>query len=344
MSKEKVTIKDIAKSAGVSVGTVSKFLNGGSGIKESNKARIQKAINEMNYTANSVARMLAHNPICLGVILPSDFGTYFDSLLDGIKARVEGLSDHKVTAIYGRYVDYNDSKKIEGILSAFFSRKVDGIIMAPSVSTDNSAILKKLKASNIPIVSIISKITDLACVGHVMVDTYLSGEKAADMAELILGKGEKAAVFTGSLSIPEHSEKVESFLSHCRKNGVCVARTVEAHEDLELAYAGACSLLKEESDVRFIYATTANSLSVCKAIEDMGRIGEVKMIVTDVLPGMKEYAQKGVIVAALDQHMHRQGELAVDILYSYLTDSQLGSGTESTDKSVVPGLLLKTGI
>ncbi|MBQ7247617.1 MAG: LacI family DNA-binding transcriptional regulator [Lachnospiraceae bacterium] len=344
MSKDRVTIKDIAKTAGVSVGTVSKFLNGGSGIKESNRARIQKAIEDMNYTANSVARMLAHNPICLGVILPSDFGTYFDSLLDGIKARVDSLSDHKVTAIYGRYVDYNDSEKIEEILSAFFSRKVDGIIMAPSVSTDNSAILKRLKTSNIPIVSIISKITDLTCVGHVMVDTFLSGEKAADMAELVLNKGETAAVFTGSLSIPEHREKVESFLLHCARNGVRVSETIEAHEDLEAAYNSACRLMKDERNVRFLYVTTANSLSICKAIEDMGRIGEVKMMVTDVLPGMKEYAEKGVIVAALDQHMHRQGELAVDILYSYLTDSQIGTVTESTDRSVVPGLLLRTGI
>lgn len=53
------SIKDVAKKAGVAISTVSKVLNGYSGISEETKQKVNAAINELNFTPNAVAAALS---------------------------------------------------------------------------------------------------------------------------------------------------------------------------------------------------------------------------------------------------------------------------------------------
>ena len=59
MDRKKATLKNVARHAGVSVGTVSSFINGNTKIKEKNANRIQAAINELGYVPNVLAQNLA---------------------------------------------------------------------------------------------------------------------------------------------------------------------------------------------------------------------------------------------------------------------------------------------
>ena len=54
-----VSIKDVAKHAGVAISTVSKVVNGYSGVSEATKAKVQEAIRELNFVPNSIAAALS---------------------------------------------------------------------------------------------------------------------------------------------------------------------------------------------------------------------------------------------------------------------------------------------
>ena len=56
--QDKITIKDIAKEAGVSISTVSRVINGSSPVKKETKERVLKAINKLNYYPDALARSL----------------------------------------------------------------------------------------------------------------------------------------------------------------------------------------------------------------------------------------------------------------------------------------------
>lgn len=56
---ENATIKDVASAAGVSIGTVSRFLNGYK-IKEGNRKAVEKAIRDLNYRTDHLALSLIH--------------------------------------------------------------------------------------------------------------------------------------------------------------------------------------------------------------------------------------------------------------------------------------------
>ena len=74
------TIKDIARATGLSVATVSKFLNGGN-VLEKNRVLLEQAIREQDYHINEYARALKTNRSrTVGFIVPK-FGDVFSSEL-----------------------------------------------------------------------------------------------------------------------------------------------------------------------------------------------------------------------------------------------------------------------
>ena len=67
-----VTIKDVAKKAGVSTATISRVINNKGSLSGKTIAKVNKAMNELGYSPNSLARSLVKGlSTCIGVILPS---------------------------------------------------------------------------------------------------------------------------------------------------------------------------------------------------------------------------------------------------------------------------------
>lgn len=66
-----VTIKDVAKRAGVGIGTVSRVLNGGNSVRQSTKEKVEEAIRALKYTPNQQARRLVTGKsLTIGIIAP----------------------------------------------------------------------------------------------------------------------------------------------------------------------------------------------------------------------------------------------------------------------------------
>ena len=84
-----VTIRDIAKQAGVSVATISRYINKNAPVSIEVAERIQKVMREMNYQPHSAARHLAtHHTQTIGLVFRSVHTDFFAPLLNGIETVV----------------------------------------------------------------------------------------------------------------------------------------------------------------------------------------------------------------------------------------------------------------
>ncbi|MEO9080266.1 MAG: LacI family DNA-binding transcriptional regulator [Rhodanobacter sp.] len=88
------TIKDVAREAKVSVASVSRAMNGGSGVTEETSRRIHAAAERLRYIPHAAARMLiTRRTNTVGALLPDLYGEFFSELIRGIDlaARAHGL-------------------------------------------------------------------------------------------------------------------------------------------------------------------------------------------------------------------------------------------------------------
>ena len=337
---KKVTIRDIAREAGVSVGTVSKYLNGRRDMREENRAAIARAIERLDYSVNMVARTLAHKPITIGVLLSSTFDEYFTPMEEGIRSAVNALVDHKVSAVYERYAGYYDDQKINATLEDYIRRGVNGIILAPSRYYDLSSMITRLEQASIPVVLVVSDAKRAGRLAYVGIDAELSGRIAADFAALTLNAGDETAVFVGGREVIEHHKKAEGYCTACARQGLQVAAVCETQDDPDTAYRLTRELLARKPELKLIYAATGNSVAVCRAICESGMQGKVRVIATDARRELREYVEKGVVIAVLGQHLHTQGEMAVKALYNYLSEGVLNQD----EIKIAPDLMLKSAI
>lgn len=124
------TIRDIKDLTGLSLATISKYLNGGNVLQE-NRVKIEEAIEQLHYEPNEIARGLVTNRTkTVGVVI-----FRIDSLFSGILLRY--LSDVLTKAGYGMLICdcANDEEKEAKNIKYLVSKKVDGIIILPFSET-----------------------------------------------------------------------------------------------------------------------------------------------------------------------------------------------------------------
>ena len=90
------TIKDIARETGLSLATISKYMNGGH-VLEQNRERIEAAIAKLDYKVNYFARGLKTNrSMTIGVLLPTISSPFFGQVVAALDAQLRRRGDHCV--------------------------------------------------------------------------------------------------------------------------------------------------------------------------------------------------------------------------------------------------------
>ncbi|MCL4385719.1 MAG: LacI family transcriptional regulator [Actinobacteria bacterium] len=141
-----ITIKDVAKKAGVSVGTVSNVINNIDIVSESTKRKVFKAIKELNFKPNIIARSLSKGKTDnIAIIVPEINNPFFPELIRGITDFLETKGYYAIIINTD-----NNAEKEEIFINGLNSFLVSGIIIAPADSKGKDfRVLSELK---IPIV------------------------------------------------------------------------------------------------------------------------------------------------------------------------------------------------
>lgn len=144
-----MTIRDLAKLAGVSVATVSRSLNNSPLVQEATKQRILKLADEIGFESNASARGLATAKVStIGIILPPEYDQfgkqlYYSSLISDLRDTLERANyDLIVTFSTNRFTGKSN------ILSLVNRKKVDGLIILRE--TLEHSLLDFLEKKNIP--------------------------------------------------------------------------------------------------------------------------------------------------------------------------------------------------
>ncbi|HEV7588075.1 MAG TPA: LacI family DNA-binding transcriptional regulator [Longimicrobium sp.] len=125
----RVTIREVARAAGVSVATVSRVLNESGPVAGETRDRIRRVAGEMRYIPNDAARSLSMRRTgTLGVLLPDLYGEFFSEVIRGLDQAAQRARFHLLLSS-----SHNNRHDIEAALQAMRGR-VDGlVVMSPHI-------------------------------------------------------------------------------------------------------------------------------------------------------------------------------------------------------------------
>ena len=182
------TIRDVAEKAGVSVTTVSRVLNNRGYISEATRKKVYKAMEELDYQPNEVARSLFRKRSnIIGLIVPTVAHPFFAELTAYVETYAYARG-YKVL-ICNSQLDASKEQEYVGMLRR---NQVDGIIMA-----SHTLEVEEYKKLNLPVVTFERFISNR--IPYVTSDNYQGGKLAV---ELLLERGCKMiAHMCGSLHL-----------------------------------------------------------------------------------------------------------------------------------------------
>lgn len=176
-----VTIKDVAKASHVSVATVSRVLNDLGGYSDKTKNNVLKAVEELGYRGNAIARWLSTNITrTIGIIIP-DVSTNFDGeIIRGI----EDVAHHNNYSVIICNAGTEGKRTLE-YLKILEERKLDAIIIVSIEITEEY--YKVIKSMNIPYI-LISTMSFKHNMPYIRVDDTMAAYTAT---KYLIDKGHK---------------------------------------------------------------------------------------------------------------------------------------------------------
>lgn len=140
-----VTIREVARQAGVSIATVSRVLNSSGPVGVETRARVTRVASDLRFVPNGAARSLITSRTCtLGALLPDIFGEFFSEVLRGLDTAAQREGYQLLVSS-----SHHDRSGIVAALRAMRGR-VDGlVVMAPDL---DARLLRENLPSRLPVV------------------------------------------------------------------------------------------------------------------------------------------------------------------------------------------------
>lgn len=300
----KATMKDVAQLAGVSLGSVSKVING-IRVKEVTRQKVLEAIEALNYEPDENARALKTNRSnTIALILPSIWHPFFAEFAYHVE---ENLSRHQYKMLLCN--SDGDSAKEGEYIQMVRQSKVDGIIGITYSDID------RYVSSQLPFVTIDRHFSEEAT--YVTSDNYQGGQMAAQ--ELLRRGCQHLALIGGTSVYPtETNRRKEGFYDYCHSKGVEVAKfdLIEPIANLTTKITG---FLAEHPLIDGIFAM--NDLTALKTMACLTTLG--KEVVTDYqiigFDGIRKNQEMPYELSTIVQSIDLMAQKAVETLLAMIT-------------------------
>lgn len=180
MENKKYTIKDIAKLAGVSAGTVDRVMHGRGEVSETSRQKVQKVLDEINYQPNMFAIGLAakkhYKVSCLIPVYSKD--DYWSSVAEGIEKAASEMKAFNVSTDFYLY-DHSSKASYLQQQDKLLADIPDAVLIAPNFRDETLRFAACLQEMQIPFVFIDVNPGQVNALQYIGQDSYQSGYIAA---------------------------------------------------------------------------------------------------------------------------------------------------------------------
>lgn len=323
-----ITIREIAKKAGVSRGTVDKVLNNRYGVSDEVRERVLKIATEYGYKPNLAGKVLAYQKknIKIGMIIVDKNDKFFQDVYKGAKKAYNELKD------FGISVEFciMDTDNVEEQLQCIddMSRKnISALIITPLNDERIANEITKLSEEGIKVVIVNTDIKGVRRLCFVGQDLKKSGRVAGHLIGEMFPNGGKVAIITGEDKYEALKQRIDGFVEIINNEytKIKIVDTIYNIRNNEEAYVNTVSLFNRYPDLDAVFITTAKHIEgIGKAIRAKNK-GDLKYVCYDIVPEIIQLIREKIIDFALTQDPYTQGYQPIKILFDYFFQDKVPS-------------------
>lgn len=257
---KKATIKDVAQITGLSLGTISKYMNGGV-VKEKNRRKIEIAVRELDYSVDEYARGLITNKTrTVGLLLP-EFGNLFYAQIASKLERELSRYGYTVAACESFYDKVKEKQSIQWLMS----RRMDALVVVPCGREASD--YAYLANSDVPIVFVDQYVPGVDCEFFLVNNRQISKQAV----ELLMNSGHRdIAIVAAKEGLYTSDERIKGYCDTYREHGVEVNPDLifRVSEDADESYRAVKHLLRSEKCTALFAANFPSTVGSMFAINE----------------------------------------------------------------------------
>ncbi len=318
-----IRIKDIAKLAGVSAGTVDRVLHNRGRVSEEALKKITAVMEQIDYKPNLIARTLGSNKkYTISVILPDPAADpYWAQANEGIRIAQAEWNQYGVN-VNVELFDLRDKQSLQRTAASAMQSEPDGVVIAPIFYHESLPLFEEFKKIGIPFILFNTSIPGITPMSFIGQDLYESGRVGAEL--MVIGQPDSGRYAVLHIDEDIHdsvhlSQKEKGFRDYFEQKGRKESQIVDFALNPEAGdFRKQLSELLRDPELRGIFVSTSKGTAVAAALlKEVGK-RNIRVIGYDLLEDNLRYLKEGFIDFLINQNPKRQVNLGISHLINHL--------------------------
>jgi LacI family transcriptional regulator len=319
-----IRIKDIAKMAQVSVGTVDRVIHKRGEVSDESRKKVMAILEKTGYKPNLIARTLGnHKTFRVVALLPdASQDEYWKMAFEGVQKAEKDWSQYGI-AIKVLFFDLYNKNSFKKSFKSAIKLQPDGMLTAPIFYQEAIEYFEICRSKKIPFAVFNNNIPETGSLTFIGQDLYVSGVVGAELLHInqtVPGTYAILHIYDDIHNSVHLSEKEKGFKSYFDSlpDQKCNVLSVDLNVSHEPTLEKELNQLLNTPDLKGILVTTSKGASiVSKLLEKHGKNG-IRMVAYDLLEQNIFYLKKGIIDFLINQNSKRQAFTGITQLANYL--------------------------
>lgn len=316
-----LTLKDIARQAGVSLATVDRVLHNRPGVRPDTVRRVKEAIERNAFQPHVAAAELARGRARrFAFVMPSGPNPFMQQIEAYLGEMSAWLSARRL-AVETVATDVFDPSVLAASLEAL-SGDYDGVAVVALDHPGVRAAINDLVDAGTKVVTLVSDVPSSRRHHYVGIDNIAAGRTAGALVGRLVGpRAGKVAIVAGSQGLRDHAERIFGFNQVMTSEfpGLDLLPVLEGRDEDTRSEQVLARLLRDHSDIVGLYNVGAGTQGVAralneKALNEPGREKHVVFVGHDVTVLTRKLLLQGVMDAAISQNPGHEARAAVRVL------------------------------
>lgn len=337
-----ITIKDIAKEANVSAGTVDRVLHNRGGVSSSTETKIRKILKQKKFKINLIASSLAmkkhHN---LATLIPQydEQNLFWKSPYSGIQKASQEVSAYGIEN-HVFVFDQFDPNSYLNAFSKLIKTEPDAIVMVPFFYKETSRIIKELDEKKIPYLFLNADVKGFNNLCYIGQKSFDAGILSGKLSYLCSKKGDEFLIILTRKNIHDYeanNQRFKGFKEYFEKNfpdAKIHQLRFDQSDGFKKITKKINDFLTEHPQVKVVMVPSSRVSYICEAIHDDKLLG-LNLVGFDTTPQNVQALNKGIVAFLISQKSFNQGYKSITTIANYLVHKEIPTNEIPTPLEII---------